>query len=825
MLINANLAKLNAKDIVVLANNRQVLAFKKTFAIQHSNTQLPKALSWGQYLRHTWYRISLNSNLRFIDQIESRDLIKQSMQKLKQSTDQRLLDEVVKNNDYCANHLIDLNELTRSKIRSSELFSTWIDAYKNTKSTLGLVDLHDLPSLIIKANVSITKPHIYGFKALTPQQQLLFDTIGYQQINAVNTHNISALTFDTSTNEILKAAQWAKAHFDNNPDKSVVIVSPQLNDIQHQLSSIFDQVFDDFLTEIGQKSYNISLGLRLNQYPLIQDLLSILTLSTQLQRNKIQSTLFNQVVTCVYVSGYQQERSARSLLMNQILSLSTDEFSLDKIDEALSKCPILKTIIDNIKCEQLTNNTLESHLLAFNSTLKTWGFATDRNLSSTEYQLFKKYLQTSLGLNRLSLYFDRVSTQSAIKQLNNLTTQVIFQAQASKTNIQILGALEAQSLYFDEAWVLGMTNQFLPERLNLTRFIAHDISVTHQIPHTDYELIATDAKNTLESLSSLASKVVFSYALTHLESEQLPSPLVEFGPAINTNYIQEILPITLESIVDTHTTHLEKPQVKSGVRILKDQMACAFKGFAHRLNTSSFDAPHIGINRLEQGSIIHNALQYIYQEITSKEQLLALNTKELDSLIFNKINVALKRYPSSGFKKIEKLRLSRLIHSFIEADKQREDFCVLATEQNITANIANLEFETRLDRLDQMNNGDQIIFDYKTGTTSIASWCGKAISEPQLPIYTLINNVQGAAFIELASNRINFKGLSKDPDSLPKQSKYKGKCQDWDAQLKIWQHTLNTASLDFQNGIATVLPNKNACDYCEFDLLCRIDSV
>jgi probable DNA repair protein len=823
MLINANLAKLSAKDTVVLANNRQVLAFKKTFATQHGNTQLPKVLSWEQYLRHTWRQISPNSNLRFINQIESRHLIKQSMQKLGQSTDQRLLDEVVKNNDYCANHLIDLSELTRSKIRSSELFSTWINAYKNTKLTLGLIDLHDLPNLIIEADTLITKPHIYGFKTLTPQQQLLFDTIGYQQISAINSHHISALTFDTTTSEIFKAAKWAKAHFDNNSDKSVVIVSPQLNNIQHQLSSIFDQVFDDLLTEIGQKSYNISLGLRLNQYPLIQDLLSILTLSTQLQYNKIQSTLFNQVATCVYVSGYQQERSARNLLMNQVLALSADEFGLDKIDKALSKCPILKAIIDNIKCEKSTNNTLESHLLAFNSTLKTWGFATDRNLSSTEYQLFNKYLQTSLGLNRLSLYDAKVSVQSAITQLNNLTTQVIFQAQASKTNIQILGALEAQGLYFDEAWVLGMTNQFLPAQLNSPRFIATDISTKHQIPHTDYELIATDAKNTLESLSSLADKVVFSYALTHLESKQLPSPLVAFDPTINTNHIQKISPIALESIDDTRTTHLEKLKIKSGVRILKDQMACAFKGFAHRLNTPSFDVPHIGMNRLEQGNIVHNILQYIYQEITSKEQLLALSAKELDSLILNKINAALRRYPNSGFKKIEKLRLSHLVHTFIEADKLREDFCVLATEQNITANIANLEFETRLDRLDQMSNGDKIIFDYKTGTTSIASWCGNAISEPQLPIYTLTNNVQGAAFIELASNKINFKGLSKDPDALPEQSKYKGKCQNWDEQLKIWQQTLNTASLDFQNGIATVLPNKNACDYCEFDLCCRVE--
>ncbi len=822
MLINVDLTKLNAKNIIILANNQQVVAFKKTFTIQHGNSQLPITLSWKQYLLHTWHQINPNSNLRFIDQIESRYLIKQSIQKLGQKTNQRLLDEVIKNYNYCTNYLIDLSELYRSKIHSSELFSIWINTYQNTKLNLDLIDLQDLPRLIIKAKTSITKPHIYGFKTLTPQQQLLFDIIGYQQISAIKTHNVSALTFDTVTSEIFKAARWAKTHFDINPNKSIAIVNPRPNDIQFQLSSIFDQVFGDLLTEIEEKSYTISLGLHLNQYPIIQDLLSILTLSAQIQHNKIRSTLFNQVVTCVYVFGYQKERSDRNLLKNQVLSLLTDKFNLDKINEALSKCPILKTIINNIKCEQPTNNTLESHLLAFNNTLKTWGFATDRNLSNTEYQIFKKYLETSLELNRLSSYYDKVSTQSAIKQLNNLTKQIIFQAQTSRTNIQILSVSEAHGLYFDEAWVLGMTNQFVPTQLNLPRFITYDISTRHHIPHTNYKLIATDAKNTLESLNSIASKVIFSYAATHLGSKQLPSPLVKFDTSINTNHIQKIFPIALESINDTNTTNLKKTQVKSGVRILKDQMACAFKGFVHRLNIPNFDAPHIGINRLEQGYIIHNTLQYIYQKITSKKQLLALNTKELNNLILNTIKTALRHYPSSSFKKIEKLRLSRLINSFIAVDKLREDFYILKTEQSITINIANLEFKIRLDRLDQMSNGDKIIFDYKTSSTSIYNWCDTAISNPQLPIYAITNNVQGAAFIELTSHKINFKGLSKDSDSLPKQSKYKGKCQSWNKQLKIWQKTLNTASFDFQNGIAAVLPNKNACDYCKFYLFCRV---
>jgi RecB family exonuclease len=99
-----------------------------------------------------------------------------------------------------------------------------------------------------------------------------------------------------------------------------------------------------------------------------------------------------------------------------------------------------------------------------------------------------------------------------------------------------------------------------------------------------------------------------------------------------------------------------------------------------------------------------------------------------------------------------------LIFKFIEVDKLRENFRVLATEHSVSVDIAGLNFDTRLDRLDEMDNGDKIVFDYKTGSTSISKWCAKNIAEPQLPIYSITNDTQGVAFIELNSNEIKFKG-------------------------------------------------------------------
>ncbi|MCH9750064.1 MAG: PD-(D/E)XK nuclease family protein [Proteobacteria bacterium] len=822
MHLKADLTHLVAADIVVVANNRQVLAFKHTFCKQQPHTQLPTVLSWQQYLKHYWQSQHIHSKLRLIDAIEQRYLIESSLQHFEQTQQTQLTNEVIKNYDYCTNHLIKLDTLSQSKVQICEVFADWIKHYQDTKHSLNLVDANDLPGLLLQDENTFQAPYIYGFKTLTPLQQLIFNKLNYQTIEAQYTHKTEKKCFDNSVNEIKAAALWAKRQQAKNPDQSIAIVCPQLGEMQHLLNSIFDQTFDDLLTETGQKAYNISLGLPLSRYTLVQDLLNLLELHEQIKADRIQSSLFIQVITSVYLQGYQIERSARHLLVNQVLALSQEYCQLNHLEAFLNQCPILLEILHKSRSSTARPQLLNEYLLDFNTTLNHWGFATDRALSSSEYQLFNKYLASSLKLNQLAHHQKKCTAASALQQLKTINNQTIFQAQSSQTPIQIIGSLEAEGLRFDHAWVMGMTHDFLPAKLNSPRFISADIAIRHAVTHSSYELIQTDAQNTLNNLCSLSDCVILSYAQLHLALEQLPSPLVCFDQKSITAADTPINVHKTESLVDDSGTPFTQGDVQSGVILLKNQMACAFKGFAHRLNLKHYDEPHIGLDRREQGNAIHNALQYIYQTVNSKEALLELTFDELDTLIDQKIYAALKRHPSSGYKRIEKIRLKQLLQKFIETDKARENFRVLATEQSIRVNIAGLSFNTRLDRLDQMDNGDQIVFDYKTGDTSTAKWCSADIVEPQLPIYSVTNNTQGAAFIELNSNAVSFKGLSKDPDSLPTQSTRKSSCQAWDQQVAMWAQRLNQASLDFQSGQAQVLPNKKACDYCELDLLCRV---
>ncbi len=825
MWINVNLEKITKDDTIVLANNRQVLAFKKTWGAQCGTSALPKALSWQQYLQQTWLALRPNSSKRLISSIESRILIEQSMASLNQDVDSHLLDEVVKNNNYCHAHLIKYEQLSQSHIQSCELFAAWMQHYQKIKSDNHLIDVNDLSELIISRDTEIAQPYIYGFKTLTPEQKLLFNDIGHQTLNAKHLNNTSDhQAFQTSHDEILSAASWAKELHSKHPEQHIAIVSPNLNQDHQQIKSIFDKVFSNTLFETGQKSYNISLGFPLSEYPLIRHIVLILKLCKQLQDNCIETNVFNTVITSPYIAHAQTEQSARALLVNHVLSLSKTHFKIKQLDQYLDNTPELKALIKTTANQKsIKQQTHDKWLLNFNTYLQTWGFATDRALNSSEYQLFNKYQQASLGLNKLAQSKKPVKAYQAIADLKNWLSQIIFQAESAKTPIQILGSLEAEGLYFDAAWILGMTDNFLPAAINSPRFIPSSIAQQHQIPFSSFDLINKDANDTLVNLFNLANTVILSYATTHFENEQRPSPLVTFtGNPISTKYKYQELDI--DTFSDDKVIPLSNTRVSGGVGILKDQMACAFKGFSHRLNIDHFDAPHIGLSRTEQGDIVHKILEKIYQTTNSSEALLAYDQSKLDQLIDNTIQHVLNNYQSSGFTKIEHKRLTQLIHQFIATEKQRNAFRVIATEQTIEANVSGLSFNIQLDRVDEMSNGDHIIFDYKTGNLPSNPWCSTPIKEPQLPIYAYTNTADGIAFIKPAPDKTYYIGTAKDQDSLPKKTSKQQSCIDWDEQKQLWQQQLNQASLNYQQGLAEVLPaNKDSCLYCDYDSLCRIE--
>ena len=67
---------------------------------------------------------------------------------------------------------------------------------------------------------------------------------------------------------------------------------------------------------------------------------------------------------------------------------------------------------------------------------------------------------------------------------------------------------------------------------------------------------------------------------------------------------------------------------------------------------------------------------------------------------------------SGRFAEIEKQRLVRLARAWLEQEKLRASFSVVATEDKRRVEIGGLVLTTRLDRVDQLADGQRIVIDY-----------------------------------------------------------------------------------------------------------------
>jgi probable DNA repair protein len=827
MRVNLDLSFVQTNDTIIVANNRQVLAIKQSIYELNGSIKMPQIFSYRSWLEHFWKKNNPQRTIRLLSLLELRYILKEITEKNSINNSEVVIDELIKCYSLCKTYFIDISTLPDFYANPSSLLIKWISEFKKFKTENNCIDTTDLFSSVYKSlesNIKIGNYYAYGFKQRTPEQNKLFEILKCQSLNSRSLeNNIQALSFIDQETELESIAKWAKEVSLKNPNSQIGVVIPNLSQLQHLVKSTFDQEFDASLLETHHKPYNISLGMSLCQYPLIQHLLSIVKISSQIIKGNIELEMLMKTVTSPYIKGALNESNSRALLVNRILGLGCEEATTQKVLKLMKDCPVLIQIVNALRSLKIDKKiALEDSLDSINLLLLTWGFTSDRSLSSSEYQLFEKYQNESLILNRLSNFYKKVSLFDAIKILNTHLNSVIFQPKSGTANIHILGALEAEGLYFDHAWVSSMTSNFIPGKIKMPLFIPQKTSIEYKLPNSNFLLVTEDAKVTLKALNNLSPETTYSYAKLMQNREELPSPYIDFKDYLEVSFIKNSSR-ELIYIDDYKAPKIQELTIKKGVKTLQNQMSCAFRGFAGRLDIDDFEAPHIGLSRLQQGNLIHKILETFFNEIKSSASLLKLTELELDNLIEKHTESATQNLPKSNFKLNEKIRLVKIIRQHIDLEKKRSDFEVIKTESTSEVNINGLKFSTRIDRMDRLANGDSLIIDYKTGKdVKVSQMTGDPIDQAQLPIYAVTNSVDGVAFATINSNDCQFKAITKNKSELPLTKQAINRMPEWDKQITEWTSILNSASKQFQNGIASVLPVKNACDYCDYDLLCRV---
>jgi probable DNA repair protein len=282
-------------------------------------------------------------------------------------------------------------------------------------------------------------------------------------------------------------------------------------------------------------------------------------------------------------------------------------------------------------------------------------------------------------------------------------------------------------------------------------------------------------------------------------------------------------------------------QIRGGTSVIKDYAACPFRAWArHRLHIESLDGPHTGLNAMERGSLVHQVLAQVWNQLKTKTALDAISDHHLEIMLISAADYAVlqiqQKKPlalSGRFVQIERRRLVHLVREWLNEEKKRNHFTVTAIEEKRLIQIGDLILNARLDRVDELERGQHIVIDYKTRKPSIQTMMGERPDEPQLPLYLVMteapHQAAGVVFASIKQGEMGFSGLARDAGLLPNVTAFSqsNACKEfdsWEDLLKGWQLHLTSLAAGFCSGDAVVNPKNfpKTCEHCDMQLFCRI---
>jgi len=761
-------------------------------------------------------------------------------------------------------------------------FLDWTDAYQQITERNRQTDQARICDLITERyeSLDIKKPSslvCYGFDVFTPQQiaflkKLTTTGCGVVIANPVVNHQqplngTQRVEYINSRDEIYQVAIWARSRIEADHAVRVGIVVPALASYRNALMRIFNTVMHPDIrlalpgTTRPVAPFNVSLGLALTSYPLIDAAFTILGLLDK----EAEFSGVSHWLRSPFLAGGEAEMGQRALLDARIRRYVEPVITLERLITLVQQkgsqanCPVLLQRLSALIAFRQTELPRSASHAVFakiiSEVLQIVGFPGERSLDSAEYQTLKKWQALVADFATLDHVSAKTSYHEAIGRLRRMASDTLFQPETPTVPIQILGVLEAAGMEFDHLWVMSLSDEQWPLRARPNPFLSLELQRKAKLPlGSTLESLAYCRRLTDGWLCS-AQEVVLSYPKYSDDRdghELKPSPLIQaiaevkpVFPVLTQHRDLIIQSCELEHVEDSQAPPLDKEMIKRGIKggtsVIKDYAACPFRAWAkHRLHIKNLDVPHTGLNAMERGSLVHQVLAQLWRQLETKAALDAISDQALESMLTSAANSAVLQMQqdrpialSGRFAQIEQRRLVRLVREWLDEEKKREYFTVVATEEKRSIQVGDLVLSARLDRVDELEGGQHIVIDYKTSKPSIQTMIGARPDEPQLPLYLVMSEAQqqavGVAFAAIKRGEMGFAAIVRDANLLPgvKAFSQLAGCKQfstWEELIAAWRQHLTDLATGFCSGDAKVDP-KNfpaTCEYCDMQLFCRI---
>ena len=717
-------------------------------------------------------------------------------------------------------------------------------------------------ALLAKAETRKPKRLVhYGFDRVMPQQAAFLQALAAAgcEVSAAGPEprggeRLRVACADNAA-EIRRAAAWSRARLEANPAARIGVVVPELAQHRTSIQRIFSSVMEPDYALPGRRHpalpFNISLGAALNSYPLV----NAAFLALELAGREIDFERASRLIRSPFLAGAESEFARRARLDARLRERAEPVVTLDRLlalmDHENAGCPVLAqrlaALADFRKARLFGGQPPSAWAKAISEALTALGFPGERALDSAEFQALAKWHEVVADFAALDRVLPRTGYTDAVARLRRMAADALFQPETPDVPIQVLGELEATGMEFDHLWIMGLSDESWPRAPRPNPFLPAELQRVAGVPQGSAAGMLELARRLTGEWLTCAGEAVLSYPLREDDREFKPSPLIVAVPegelalpeyASYRGAVHDLRKI--ERLEDARAPAFAAAAAAGGgTAVIQDQAACPFRAFArHRVGAESLAAPHAGLDAMERGTLVHRVLAQAWAQLKTKSALDAIPVADLDALLARAAEDAVTRIRrdrptvlSGRFAGIERRRLARLAREWLEEEKRRGGFTVLATEDKRRIEIGGLALNARLDRVDETGDGRRIVIDYKTGTASAGTLVGARPDEPQLPLYLVSAEPDAIAmaFAQVRAGDMKFTALARDADVLPgartlPDGRLKQAESSWAQQVEAWRAGLARLAAGFVAGAAAVDPKRypDTCRYCDVKPFCRI---
>jgi ATP-dependent helicase/nuclease subunit B len=829
-------ARLGKGATVITPNNRLSNQLHREYHLQQQSAvnDKPNCMPYQTFLRHQFnhirHKYPHQTHPVVLNSTQQRHLWRDIiMRQSDYPCNDGLLHEIQEAWRRCQHWQVAMDDKIFSHSPQTRQFQQWQQALQDKLTTIHAITEEQLLPYILKFSELLTVNDVIWacFDDYTPQQYALQETLFTQgcalyhyELPLKHTTAYQYMASDHQ-DEWAQIIHWIQSRLIAG-DSKIGVVVPDLQTNYRSLQRLLQR-------HIPQNQFNISLGQPLIQCPLVSHALTWLDLDGyNLTHHETQLLLQSP-----YLSGAQSELMMRAQFMQTSLLFQEEINPVQHvISELENKVPLLAERL-KIVTPFPDSSTPQGWVDLFKSRLLTLGFPGEYTLNSETYQCFQRFIALFDEFLQLSVIYPVMTVHRALSALRDLATTTIFQTRTATSPILILGLLEASGCSFDSVWVCGLTDTCLPKKTNLSAFIPIDMQRNLAMPHAVISRELELANIGLQRFQAGSDRCVFSYSRMTGDMPNRPSPLItDLETWIGVPTAPEDIPSSLIALPHDYLHPLgDSETVHGGTSLLANQAMCPFRAFAaHRLHAKTDISPSTGPDASERGKIVHRIMELFWKSLKNQANLNALTPHQLKQHIEESIQSALTPLIHSrpiSFPKlvqdVEIKRLHRLVNACIDWEKQRDPFVVEAVEQTFTLNLANINFQVRVDRLDLLESNKKWVIDYKTSIPAHKPWNDERPDAPQLLLYALLDEtINALLFVQLKSGRLTCSGLSEHKSPLKGLSALK-KEERWSNYRQKWHTQLTNLVEEFRAGLCSPTPTRTStCEQCDYSSICRI---